>query len=150
MTILYEAKQWAKNKEKWKAANEYAQKNGWEFKILTEKDIKNNEHLKEYKVYKLDGTIVFMAHRLPTSKDTCVSFVNGEIMKLPTYHGDWVISTEAEINAFNEIIKPVKVKEEKLENKASLEKEIAELEKYLNNKKAERDNLYKLAMESKI
>lgn len=41
MTILYEAKQWAKNKEKWKAANEYAQKNGWEFKILTEKDIKN-------------------------------------------------------------------------------------------------------------
>ena len=35
-------------------------------------------------------------------------------------------------------------------NKASLEKEIAELEKYLNSKKAERDNLYKLAMESKI
>ena len=113
-------------------------------------DIKNNEHLKEYKAYNPDGTIAFMAHRLPTSKDTQVSFVNGEIMKLPTYHGNWVISTDAEIKAFNEIIKPVKVKEEKPENKASLEKEIAELEKYLNSKKAERDNLYKLAMESKI
>lgn len=113
-------------------------------------DIKNNEHLKEYKVYKPDGTIAFMAHRLPTSKDTQVSFVNGEIMKLPTYYGDWVISTDAEIKAFNEIIKPVKVKEEKPENRALLEKEIAELEKYLNSKKAERDNLYKLAMESKI
>lgn len=113
-------------------------------------DIKNNEHLKEYKAYKPDGTIAFMAHRLPTSKDTQVSFVNGEIMKLPTYHGNWVISTDAEIKAFNEIIKPVKVKEEKPKDKASLEKEIAELEKYLNSKKAERDNLHKLAMESKI
>ena len=113
-------------------------------------DIKNNEHLKEYKAYKPDGTIAFMAHRLPTPKDTQVSFVNGEIMKLPTYHGDWVISTDAEIKAFNEIIKPVKVKEEKPENRASLEKEITELEKYLNSKKAERDNLHKLAMESKV
>ena len=116
-------------------------------------DIKNNEHLKEYKVYNPDGTIAFMAHRLPTSKDTQVSFVNGEIMKLPTYHGNWVVSTEAEIKAFNEIIKPIKkVKEEKEKPKdrASLEKEIAELEKYLNSKKAERDDLNRALTESKI
>ena len=116
-------------------------------------DIKNNEHLKEYKVYRPDGTIAFMAHRLPTSKDTQVSFVNGEIMKLPTYHGDWVISTEAEIKAFNEIIKPtkkVKEQKEKPKDRASLEKEIAELEKYLNSKKAERDDLNKALTESKI
>ena len=114
-------------------------------------DIKNNEHLKEYKAYKPDGTIAFMAHRLPTSKDTQVSFVNGEIMKLPTYYGDWVVSTTTEINAFNEIIKPTKkTKEEKPKDKASLEKEIAELEKYLNSKRAERDGLNKALMESKI
>ena len=116
-------------------------------------DIKNNEHLKEYKVYRPDGTIAFMAHRLPTSKDTQVSFVNGEIMKLPTYHGDWVISTEAEIKAFNEIIKPtkkVKEQKEKPKDRASLEKEIAELEKYLNSKKAERDDLNRALTESKI
>lgn len=116
-------------------------------------DIKNNEHLKEYKAYNLDGTIAFMAHRLPTSKDTQVSFVNGEIMKLPIYHGNWVISTEAEIKAYNEIIKSVKkVKKdkEKPKDKTSLEKEIAELEKYLNSKKAERDDLNKALTESKL
>ena len=116
-------------------------------------DIKNNEHLKEYKAYRPDGTIAFMAHRLPTSKDTQVSFVNGEIMKLPTYYGDWVVSTEAEINAFNEIIKPtkkVKEEKEKPKDRASLEKEIAELEKYLNSKKAERDDLNRALTESKI
>ena len=121
--------------------------------VCLPEDIKNNEHLKEYKAYKPDGTIAFMAHRLPTSKDTQVSFVNGEIMKLPTYYGDWVVSTEAEIDAFNEIIKPTKkVKEskEKPKDRASLEKEIAELEKYLNSKKAERDDLNKALMESKI
>ena len=121
--------------------------------IEVPEDIKNNEHLKEYKVYNPDGTIAFMAHRLPTSKDTQVSFVNGEIMKLPTYHGNWVVSTEAEIKAFNEIIKPIKkVKEEKEKPKdrASLEKEIAELEKYLNSKKAERDDLNRALTESKI
>lgn len=116
-------------------------------------DIRNNEHLKEYKAFNPDGTVAFMAHRLPTSKDTQVSFVNGEIMKLPTYYGDWVVSTEAEIKAYNEIIKPAKqVKEEKKKPKdrASLEKEIAELEKYLNSKKAERDDLNKALTESKI
>lgn len=121
--------------------------------VCLPEDIKNNEHLKEYKAYKPDGTITFIAHRLPTSKDTQVSFVNGEIMKLPTYYGDWVVSTEAEIDAFNEIIKPTKkVKEskEKPKDRASLEKEIAELEKYLNSKKAERDDLNKALMESKI
>lgn len=116
-------------------------------------DIKNNEHIKEYKAYNLDGTIAFMAHRLPTSRDTQVSFVNGEIMKLPTYHGDWVVSTETEIKAYNEIIKPtkkVREEKEKPKDRASLEKEIAELEKYLNSKKAERDDLNKALTESKI
>lgn len=37
--MLYEAKQWAKNQAKWKYASDYAKKNGWEFHILTEKDL---------------------------------------------------------------------------------------------------------------
>ena len=41
MSMLYEAKQWAKNQAKWKAATDYAKKNGWEFHILTEKDLDN-------------------------------------------------------------------------------------------------------------
>lgn len=121
--------------------------------VCLPEDIKNNEHLKEYKAYNPDGTVAFMAHRLPTSKDTQVSFVNGEIMKLPTYYGNWVVSTEAEINTFNEIIKPtkkVKEQEEKPKDRASLEKEIAELEQYLNSKKAERDDLNRALTESKI
>lgn len=43
MTMLYEAKQWAKNQAKWKAATEFAKKNGWEFHILTEKDLENRK-----------------------------------------------------------------------------------------------------------
>lgn len=39
--MLYEAHQWAKNQAKWKAAQSYAEKNGWEFHILTEKDLKS-------------------------------------------------------------------------------------------------------------
>lgn len=41
MSMLYEAKQWAKNQAKWKAAHSYAEKNGWEFHILTEKDLES-------------------------------------------------------------------------------------------------------------
>ena len=40
-SILYEAHQWAKNQAKWKAALSYAEKNGWEFHVLTEKDLEN-------------------------------------------------------------------------------------------------------------
>ena len=43
MTMLYEAKQWAKNQAKWKAATDFAKKNGWEFHILTEKDLENRK-----------------------------------------------------------------------------------------------------------
>lgn len=43
MTMLYEAKQWAKNQAKWKAATEFAKKNGWEFHILTEKDLEDRK-----------------------------------------------------------------------------------------------------------
>ena len=43
MSMLYEAKQWAKNQAKWKAATDYAKKNGWEFHILTEKDLENRK-----------------------------------------------------------------------------------------------------------
>lgn len=43
MSILYEAHQWAKNQAKWKAAQDYAKKNGWEFHILTEKDLENRK-----------------------------------------------------------------------------------------------------------
>lgn len=41
MSMLYEARQWAKNQAKWKAAQSYAEKNGWEFHILTEKDLES-------------------------------------------------------------------------------------------------------------
>ena len=43
MSMLYEAHQWAKNQAKWKAATEFAKKNGWEFRILTEKDLENRK-----------------------------------------------------------------------------------------------------------
>jgi hypothetical protein len=43
MSMLYEAHQWAKNQAKWKAATDYAKKNGWEFHILTEKDLENRK-----------------------------------------------------------------------------------------------------------
>ena len=43
MSMLYEAKQWAKNQAKWKAATDFAKKNGWEFHILTEKDLENRK-----------------------------------------------------------------------------------------------------------
>ena len=43
MTMLYESKQWVKNQAKWKAATDYAKKNGWEFHILTEKDLENRK-----------------------------------------------------------------------------------------------------------
>ena len=43
MTMMYEAKQWVKNQAKWKAASDFAKKNGWEFHILTEKDLENRK-----------------------------------------------------------------------------------------------------------
>ena len=43
MSMLYEAHQWAKNQAKWKAATDFAKKNGWEFHILTEKDLENRK-----------------------------------------------------------------------------------------------------------
>lgn len=43
MSMLYEAHQWAKNQAKWKAATDYAKKNGWQFHILTEKDLENRK-----------------------------------------------------------------------------------------------------------
>lgn len=39
-TYLYECFMWQQNQAKWKAANEYAKQHGFEFKILTEKDMK--------------------------------------------------------------------------------------------------------------
>lgn len=38
-TMLYEQLTYCKNQAKWEAANEFCRKKGWEFKILTEKDI---------------------------------------------------------------------------------------------------------------
>lgn len=38
--ILYEQKQWAVNTSKWKSARQYAKKQGWEFILITEKDLK--------------------------------------------------------------------------------------------------------------
>lgn len=38
--LLYEQKQWAINQSKWKYAEAYAKKKGWEFLIITEKDLK--------------------------------------------------------------------------------------------------------------
>ncbi len=34
-----EQEKWAVNQAKWEAAKQYAQKNGWEFAVLTEKDL---------------------------------------------------------------------------------------------------------------
>lgn len=39
-TILYEQVAWAVNSAKWKAAGEWCKKSGYEFAILTEKDLK--------------------------------------------------------------------------------------------------------------
>ena len=36
---LYEVRTWGVNEAKWKAAEQYCKKKGWEFQILTEKDI---------------------------------------------------------------------------------------------------------------
>ncbi len=38
-TFLKEIKTWAINSSKWQAATEYARKNNWEFKIITEKNL---------------------------------------------------------------------------------------------------------------
>ena len=38
-TILTEAQNWAVNKAKWAAAKNYCDSRGWEFKILTEKEL---------------------------------------------------------------------------------------------------------------
>jgi hypothetical protein len=40
-TILYENIQWATNSQKWAAAKAWADKHGYKFTIVTEKDIKN-------------------------------------------------------------------------------------------------------------
>ena len=39
--LLYETATYAKNQAKWKFAEEYCKKRGWEFRIITEKDLKN-------------------------------------------------------------------------------------------------------------
>jgi len=41
-TFLNETKTWLVNSSKWEAATEYAKKNNWEFKIITEKTLKVN------------------------------------------------------------------------------------------------------------
>ena len=38
-TILTEQTMWVVNQSKWSAAREYANKRGWEFIILTEKEL---------------------------------------------------------------------------------------------------------------
>jgi hypothetical protein len=38
-TKLYEAKTWATNSAKWRAAEEYCRRRGWYFRILTEKQL---------------------------------------------------------------------------------------------------------------
>jgi hypothetical protein len=38
--LLYEQKQWAINTSKWESARKYAKQKGWEFIIITEKDLK--------------------------------------------------------------------------------------------------------------
>lgn len=38
--LLYEQKQWAINTSKWESAKKYAKQKGWEFIIITEKDLK--------------------------------------------------------------------------------------------------------------
>ena len=38
--IIYEQKQWVVNNSKWESAKKFAKKKGWEFIIITEKDLK--------------------------------------------------------------------------------------------------------------
>jgi hypothetical protein len=38
--LLYEQKQWIINSTKWDAARKYAKRKGYEFKIITDKDLK--------------------------------------------------------------------------------------------------------------
>lgn len=38
-TKVYEAKTWATNQAKWRAAEEYCRRRGWHFRILTEKQL---------------------------------------------------------------------------------------------------------------
>ena len=38
--LIYEQKQWAVNTSKWESARKYAKQKGWEFIIITEKDLK--------------------------------------------------------------------------------------------------------------
>ena len=38
--ILYEQRQWVINSSKWESARKFAKKKGWEFIIITEKDLK--------------------------------------------------------------------------------------------------------------
>lgn len=39
--IVYEQKQWAVNTSKWESARKLCKQKGWEFLIITEKDLKN-------------------------------------------------------------------------------------------------------------
>ena len=39
--LIYEQKQWAVNTSKWESAKKFCKKKGWEFLIITEKDLKN-------------------------------------------------------------------------------------------------------------
>ena len=39
--IVYEQKQWAVNTSKWESARRLCKKKGWEFLLITEKDLKN-------------------------------------------------------------------------------------------------------------
>lgn len=39
--LIYEQKQWAVNTSKWESAKKFCRKKGWEFLIITEKDLKN-------------------------------------------------------------------------------------------------------------
>ena len=41
-TMLYEQKTWLTNTHKWKSAIRFCKKRGWEFKIITEKDLFGN------------------------------------------------------------------------------------------------------------
>lgn len=38
--IIYEQRQWVVNSSKWESARKFAKKKGWEFIIITEKDLK--------------------------------------------------------------------------------------------------------------
>jgi len=38
-SYIYESKMWAVNQAKWASAKDYAQQRGWEFRIITEKDL---------------------------------------------------------------------------------------------------------------